>query len=79
MVKHKPKYSCASAIYFSLDPDIINENYKFTYCCNNTGITPTVLGRGNEIILANWPHDKHITCNVNRLIEGTNFTKQNYL
>ena len=24
-----------------------------------------VLDRGNEIILANWPGDKHIICNVN--------------
>ena len=24
-----------------------------------------VLDGGNEIILANWPNDKHIICNVN--------------
>ena len=24
-----------------------------------------VLDRGNEIILANWPDDKHITCYIN--------------
>ena len=28
-------------------------------------ITPTVLHGGNEIILANWPNDKHIICNIN--------------
>ena len=28
-------------------------------------ITPTVLDRGNEIILANWPNDKHIICTIN--------------
>ena len=28
-------------------------------------ITPTILNRGNKIILANWPDDKHIICNVN--------------
>ena len=28
-------------------------------------ITPTVLDGGNEIILANWPNDKHIMCSVN--------------
>ena len=27
-------------------------------------ITPTVLDGGNEIILANWPNDKHIICNI---------------
>ena len=26
---------------------------------------PTVLYSGNEIILANWPNDKHIICNIN--------------
>ena len=28
-------------------------------------ITPTVLDGGDEIILANWPNDKHIICNIN--------------
>ena len=28
-------------------------------------ITPTVLDGGKEIILANWPNDKHIICNIN--------------
>ena len=32
---------------------------------NKTDITPKVLDRGNEIILANWPHDKHIILNPN--------------
>ena len=27
--------------------------------------TSTVLDGGNEIILANWPNDKHIICNIN--------------
>ena len=31
----------------------------------NTDIIPTVLDDGNEIILANWPNDKHIICNIN--------------
>ena len=26
---------------------------------------PTVLDGGNEIILANWPDDKHIICTIN--------------
>ena len=30
-----------------------------------THITPTVLDGGNEIILANWPNNKHIICNIN--------------
>ena len=35
------------------------------YYFNKTDIQPTVLDGGNEIILANWPDDKHIVCNVN--------------
>ena len=31
-------------------------------------ITPTVLNGGNEIILANWPNDRHIVCNINNEI-----------
>ena len=27
-------------------------------------MTPTVLDGGNKIILANWPKDKHIICNI---------------
>ena len=28
-------------------------------------MTPTVLDGGNEIILANWPNEKHIICTIN--------------
>ena len=65
MVKHKSKYSCANAIYFILGPDIVKENCNFDYYFNKTNITPMVLEGGNEIILANWPDDKHIICNIN--------------
>ena len=36
----------------------------FAYYFNKTDITPVVLDGSNEIILANWPYDKHIICNV---------------
>ena len=49
--------------YFNLGPDII-KNYKFAFYVNKADITPMVLDGGNEIILANWLADKHITCNV---------------
>ena len=65
MVTHKSKYSCKSVIYFDLGPDITKQNCKFAYYFNKTDITPMVLDRGNEIILADWPDDKHIICNVN--------------
>ena len=36
VVKHESKYSCKSAIYLDLVPEIIEENCKFTY------VSPTV-------------------------------------
>ena len=64
VVKHKTKYSCESAIYFNLGSDTIKENCNFRFYNNKTDIIPTVLYGGNEIILANWPNDKHIICNI---------------
>ena len=65
MVKHKYKYHCESAIYFNLNSETIKENCRFKYYYNKTDITPTALDGRNEIILANWPNDKHIICNIN--------------
>ena len=65
IVKHKTSYSCESAIYFNSDTDIIKENCNFKFDYNKTDIIPSVLDRGNEIILANWPNDKHIICTIN--------------
>ena len=45
--------------------ETIKENCKFSFYYNKTDITPTLLDGGNEIILANWPNDKHIICNIN--------------
>ena len=65
VVKHKSSYSCESAIYFNLTTDIIKDNCNFDFYYNKSDIIPTVLDGGNEIILANWPNDKHIICNIN--------------
>ena len=65
IVKHKSSYSCESAIYFNLTTDIIRNNCNFNFYYNKTDVTPTVLDGGDEIILANWPNDKHIICNIN--------------
>ena len=65
VVKHKSSYSCESAIYFNLTTDIIRNNCNFDFYYNKTDVTPTVLDGGNEIILANWPNDKHIMYNIN--------------
>ena len=64
-VKHKSSYSCESAIYFNLTTDIIKNNCNFYFYFNNPDITPTVLDGRDEIVLANWPNDKHIICNIN--------------
>ena len=65
IVKHKSSYSCESAIYFNLTTDIIKNNCDFDFYFNNTDVTPTVLDGGEEIVLANWPNDKHLICNIN--------------
>ena len=51
-----------------MDAETINENFKFKFYYNKTDITPTVLDGGDEIILANWPNDKYIICNINNNI-----------
>ena len=65
VVKHKSSFSCESAIYFNLSTNIIRDNCNFDFYYNKTDIILTVLDGGNEIILANWPNDKLITCNIN--------------
>ena len=53
VVKSKTRYSCVSAIYFNLDPEIIKENCEFKFYFNKTDMKPTVLDGGHQIILAN--------------------------
>ena len=45
--------------------DIIKNNCDFDFYFNKTDVTPTVLDGGDEIVLANWPNNKHIICNIN--------------
>ena len=60
VVKSKTRYSCASAIYFNLESDVIRANCEFQYYYNKTDIKPTVLDGGFQIILANWPNYRKI-------------------
>ena len=69
VIKQKSSYSCKSAIYFNLTTDIIRSNCNFDFYYNKTDVTPTVLDGGDEIILANWPNDKHIMCDINNDIQ----------
>ena len=70
--KHKSSFSCESASYFNLTADIIKNNCDFDFYFNKTDVTPTVLDGGDEIVLANWPNDKHIICNINNDIPVKN-------
>ena len=69
VVKHISSYSCESAIYFNLTTDIIKNNCDFDFYFNKTDVTPPVLDGGDEIVLANWPNDKHLICNMNNDIQ----------
>ena len=64
IVKHKSSYCCESAIYFKLTTNIIKNNCNFDLYFNKTDLTQAVLDGGDEIVLANWPNDKHIICKV---------------
>ena len=68
VVKSKTRYSCASAIYFNLGSEIIKENCEFEFHFNKTDVKSTVLDGGYQIILANWPSYKKITCSHNNNI-----------
>ena len=60
VVKSKTRYSCASAFYLSLDPQITKENCEFKFYFNKTDVKPTVFDSRPQIILANWPSYKKI-------------------
>ena len=68
VVKSKTRYSCASAIYFNLESDIIKENCEFLYYYNKTDVKPTILDGGFRVILANWPNYRKIMCSHNNNI-----------
>ena len=62
VIKSKTRYSCASAIFFNLESDVIRANCEFQYYYNKTDVKPTVLDGGFQIILANWPNYRKIMC-----------------
>ena len=41
VIKSKTRYSCASAIYFNLESDVIKGNCEFWYYYNKMDIKPT--------------------------------------
>ena len=62
VIKSKTRYSCTSAIHFSLESDVIKANCEFQYYCNKTDIKPTILDGGFQIILTNWHNYRKIMC-----------------
>ena len=62
VVKSKTRYSCASAIYFNLESDVIKESCEFLYYYNKTDIKPIILDGEFQIILANWPNYRKVMC-----------------
>ena len=68
VVKSKTRYSCASAIYFNLEANVIKENCEFLYYYNKNDIKPTIIDGGFQIILANWPSYRKIMCSCNNNI-----------
>ena len=68
VVKSKTRYSCASAIYFTLGPEIIKENCEFKFYFNKTNIKPAMLDGRHQIILANWPSYRKMKCAHNNNI-----------
>ena len=71
VVKSKPRYSCASAVYFNLEEEI-KQNCKFEFYFNKTNIMPSVLDGGHQIVLANWHNYKRIICTHNNNIPVNN-------
>ena len=49
----------------NLNTEIIKQNCDFLFYYDKTDIKPAVLDSRNEIILANWPAEKHIICSIN--------------
>ena len=68
VVKSKSRYSCVSAIYVNLGPEILKENCEFDFHCSTTDGKLTVCDGGHQIILVNWPSNEKIMCSYNNNI-----------
>ena len=64
LVKHKSKYSCASALFFDLDMKTIMANCEIEALYNAT-VTPSILDGGSQLVLANMEEDKRLICREN--------------
>ena len=55
-------------LYFQLVRQMIKENCIFDYYYNKTDVKPSILDRGYEIVLVNWPSFKRIGCSTHNNI-----------
>ena len=51
-----------------MDKQTIKDNCVFNYYYNKTDVKPSILDRGYEIVLANWPSFKRIVCSTHNNI-----------
>ena len=62
-------HSCASALYFQLDKQMIKHNCIFDYYYyNKTNVKPSLLDGRHDIVLAIWPSFKRIVCSTHNNI-----------
>ena len=61
VVKHKSKHSCASAIFYELDPQQVIRNCKFDYMYNVT-VSSVILDGGRDVFLANFHGPRSLKC-----------------
>ena len=64
LVKHKSKYSCASALFFNLDMKTIMANCQIKALYNAT-VHPSILDGGSQLVLGNLEEDKRLICRDN--------------
>jgi hypothetical protein len=62
LVKHKSRYSCASALFHDLPAPDVLDNCDFTLL-HESDIVPSILDGGDTIVLANMLHEKSLACN----------------
>lgn len=64
LVKHKTKFSCASALFHDLSLDTVMELCDFRVLYNAT-VPPSVLDGGPYVVLANMAREKKLLCKEN--------------
>jgi len=61
LVKHRSKFTCASAVFFQMEDALLRELCEFEYSFNKT-VVPSILDGGRHLVLANMPGQKYLRC-----------------